>query len=138
MITLKRIKGRGWGAKPKLVITTYKTLIRSIIEYAPFIPSIIAPSKLAKLEATQRKAVKIALGWPSGSLNKDVEDKYESFKLETISKRSEYLSKKYLKKAGSTNPLIKSQIIESKQFIHPEKCPKRTTILSAITFKSKA
>ena len=63
--TLKRIKGRGWGAKPKLIVATFKTLIRSIMEYAPFIPSIIAPSKLAKLESIQRRAVKIALGWPS-------------------------------------------------------------------------
>ena len=135
--TLKRIKGRGWGAKPKLIITTFKSLIRSIIEYAPFIPSIIAPSKLSKLEAIQRRAVKIALGWPANSLNKDVQAKYASFKLEPIVKRSEKLSKKYLMKSGSTNPLIKDQIIESKKIIHPEKCPKRSTILSAITFGSK-
>ena len=102
------------------------------MEYAPFIPSIIA-----KLETVQRRAVKIALGWPSNCLNKEVEAKYASFKLEPIVQRSEKLSKKYLMKSGSTNPLIKDQIVESKQFIHPEKCRKRTTILSAITFGPK-
>ena len=64
-------------------------MIERVIEYAPFIPSIIVSSKLAKLEAIQKKAVKIALGRHSGSLNKDVEAKYESFKLETISEISD-------------------------------------------------
>ena len=33
---LRSIKGKGWGASSKLIIMSYKVLIRSLIEYCPF------------------------------------------------------------------------------------------------------
>ena len=131
---LKSIKGRGWGASSKIIMSTYKTLIRPIIEYAPFIPSIVSNSNRERLETIQRKAARIALGWSSRSSVKNLNNKFNSFKLEPIINRTAKLTKNYLMKASKANELIRCQIIESKQIIDPAKCPKRMTILSSITY----
>ena len=57
---LKSIKGRTWGASSKLIITSYMFPIRPIIEYAPFITTIVHQTNLEKLERVQRAAVRIA------------------------------------------------------------------------------
>ena len=98
---LKSIKGRGWGASSKIIIATYKTLIRPIIEYAPFIPSIVSNSNRERLETIQRKAARIALGWSSRSSVKDLNNKFNSFKLEPIINRTAKLTKNYLMKASN-------------------------------------
>ena len=132
---LLSIKGKGWGASEKLIIATYKTLIWSIIEYAPYIPSIVSNKKLNKLEAIQRKAVKIGLNLPFQRTPKEqVQNEFSKIKLETIKPRSKYLIRKYLMKAGSLNQVVRNQIIESKEFIYNEKFKKRPTILNTITF----
>ena len=115
-------------------MSTYKTLIRPIIEYAPFIPSIVSNSNRERLETIQRKAARIALGWSSRSSVKNLNNKFNSFKLEPIINRTAKLTKNYLMKASKANELIRCQIIESKQIIDPAKCPKRMTILSSITY----
>jgi hypothetical protein len=132
---LRSIKGKNWGASEKLFIATYKTLIRSIIEYAPFIPSIISSKDLNKLEAIQRKAVKIGLNLPFRTHNDQVESEFSKVKLETIRQRSKFLTRKYLMKTGSTNQIVRNQLVESIEFVHNEKCKKRPTILNSVTFK---
>ena len=131
---LKSIKGRGWGANSNIIMATYKTLIRPIIEYAPFIPSIISNSNRERLETIQRKAARVALGWSSRSSIKDLNNKFNSLKLEPIISRTSQLTKNYLMRAGKTNELVRNQLIESKLIIDPSRCQKRKTILSSITY----
>ena len=47
---LRRIKGQGWGASSKLIMNTYKALIRPIIDYVPFATVIMSETQKLKLE----------------------------------------------------------------------------------------
>ena len=106
---LKSIKGRNWGASTKLILITYKSLIRSVVEYAPFVSLITANSNYMKLERIQRKAVRTATYWPIKTPTSTI---YESLNIESIKKRAITLTNKYLAKAIQQNILIQSLVIK--------------------------
>ena len=48
---LRRNKGQSWGASSKLIMNTYKALIRPIIDYVPFATVIMSETKNSNLSA---------------------------------------------------------------------------------------
>ena len=104
---LRSIKGRKWGASEKVIIRSYKVLIRPVIEYAPFIPLIAAPTHQHTLETIQNAAIRIASYWP---LFTPTETMLHKAKLESVESRAFQLSNKYIIKAYSNNQLIKEYI----------------------------
>ena len=104
---MRSIKGKTWGASPKLLLTTYKTLVRPVIEYIPFIKYSASDSSMMTLERLQRKAIKIAFRLPYSTASKDA---YKLARIDNINDRFELLSKRYLEKASKNNQLIKELI----------------------------
>ena len=110
---LKAISGKDWGAKPKLKWTFYKTLIRPIIDYVPFVPLICAKSNYEKLVSIQNRAIRNIIHWPRNPENGHwipTETIYEQNKIESIMERSIKLTDNYLIKANRINPLIKELV----------------------------
>ena len=56
MNLLKSIKGKRWGASSKLIMILYKTLVRPLLEYVPFVTLILIMTQYIRLERIQRKA----------------------------------------------------------------------------------
>ena len=104
---MRSIRGKNWGASPKLLLTTYKTLIRPIMEYIPFIKYSTSEKSLMSLEMRQRKAVKIAYRLPLSTATKDC---YRLAQIDIIKDRFESLSTRYLHKASNCNKLIRDLI----------------------------
>jgi hypothetical protein len=104
---MRSIRGKNWGASPKLLTTTYKALIRPIIEYIPFVKYSASETSMMTLETLQRKAVKIAFRLPISTATKDC---YKLARIDSIKDRFELLSARYLQKATNNNQLIKELI----------------------------
>jgi hypothetical protein len=106
---IKNIKGKNWGASSKLVIATYKVLIRPLIEYVPFISLLLPESNYLKLERIQREAIRKAYNWPIGTSAAEI---YKQYNFESIKDRAIKLTDKYIYKAFHTNIIIKELIEE--------------------------
>ena len=104
---LRRIKGSNWGASPKLILTSYKVLIRPIIEYAPFIPLAMSDTSQTILQRIQNSAIRIATKWPMNTTTEEMNNKVN---LELLTDRASKLSIKYISKAYVNNDSIHNLI----------------------------
>ena len=82
---LRHIKGRKWGASSKLIIRTYKALIRPVIDYSAMTTILMADTNRLKLEKIQRAAVRTAFYWP---LHTRTEIMYDKAKLTPLMDRA--------------------------------------------------
>ena len=128
---LKSIRGKNWGASPKLIFTTYKVLIRSIIDYAPAATLIMANSNQTILERIQRKAIRSAVHWPAMCSAKEMYVQIEKFKLPNIKARAIDLTDKYLVKAAKSTEIIKDLVDNYNELDEGifSKAPPRLTVL---------
>ena len=55
---------KNWGISSKLILSSYKALIRPIIEYPPFAFLEMTKSNQTKLNTIQNQAIRIATQWP--------------------------------------------------------------------------
>ena len=104
---LRRIRGRDWGASPKLILTTYKVLIRPIIEYAPFTILLMSESNQTLLQRIQNAAIRVSMYWEAGATSNEMNTKA---KLELLTERAARLSSNYIVKAYQTNESIKERL----------------------------
>ena len=105
---LRRIKGQKWGASSKLILTTYKALIRPIIDYAPFATLTMDAKYQLKLERLQRAAIRVAIPWYPHTSASQI---YNRIKMEPIVDRAKRLSKNYLSRT-LVNGSIANEAIE--------------------------
>ncbi|RNA05316.1 RNA-directed DNA polymerase from mobile element jockey-like [Brachionus plicatilis] len=94
---LKHLKGRKWGLNNKLLLITYKALIRSILEYSPFISLITCESNKKTIESFQTKALR-TISRSSSCLLSNTK-LLNQFNLETIQERCKKLASNYLTRA---------------------------------------
>lgn len=133
---LRRIRGKNWGASTKLVLTTYNSLVRPIIDYTPFITHLMSETSYMVLERIQRRAARVATYWPIKTNTRVI---YESLGLETVRTRAWRLTDNYLKRALSHHDLIRllvstyqiAEPLNEGSNIHPGKKP-RPTILGLV------
>jgi hypothetical protein len=127
---LKKIKGKNWGANKNLILSTYKTLIRSIIEYAPFVSIVASTKDQNKLEIIQNKAARLALNKPFRTTTKEI---LTQSKLTTINERVTIQTIKYLTKARIQNPLVNQHTETFKQKLNNyKKAINKRTILNRL------
>jgi hypothetical protein len=127
---LKKIKGKNWGANKNLILSTYKTLIRSIIEYAPFVSIVASTKDQNKLEIIQNKAARLALNKPFRTTTKEI---LTQSKLTTINERVTIQTIKYLTKARIQNPLVNQHTETFKQKLNKyKKAINKRTILNRL------
>ena len=100
---IKSIRGKNWGASSKLIMTTYKALVRPILEYVPFATLILPHTNYMKLERIQRAAVRTAFYWPQYKTTSDI---YIEKNIQSIRDRAIKLSDRYICKAYRTNIII--------------------------------
>jgi hypothetical protein len=108
---LKSIRGKSWGASPKLIFISYKALIRSIIDYAPAATLVMANNNQMILERIQRKIIRAAVHWPIKCSAKEMYAQIQKFKLTDIKSRAIELIDKYLTKAEKSTEIIKDLIL---------------------------
>ena len=108
---LRSIKGKSWGASSRLIINSYKALVRPVIEYAPIIYLVMSETSQLKIERIQRRAIRIAMNWPIYTTS---EAMYSKAKLESVKTRATKLSLNYVAKATTSNSLIKDYITSYK------------------------
>ena len=106
---IKSIKGKNWGASSKLAMTTYKVLVRPLIEYVPFITLLLPETNYMKLERIQREAVRNAYNWAQGTSTTEI---YKQHNMESIKDRAIKLTDRYIYKAYHTNIIVKELIEE--------------------------
>jgi len=131
---IKSIKGKRWGASSKIIMTTYKALVRPILEYVPFGTLVLSQANYIKLERIQRQAVRKAYYWPRGTSTTDI---YKKYKIESIMDRAIKLTDNYICKAYDNNIIIK-EMIDDYNILTPLdeglycKTQARTTILGSL------
>ena len=108
---MRCISGTNWGANTKLLTITYKTLIRSIIDYASFIPIVSGSSTNLIIERIQRRALKIAYKLPFFYSTKGL---YQIVNIPDVKTRAMSMCEKYIVKASKTNQLIQELITNYK------------------------
>ena len=133
---IKSVRGKKWGASSKLTMIMYKTLVRPLIEYVPFVSQLLPKTNYMKLERIQRAAVRKAHFWPRGISTSDI---YKKHNIESIKHRAVKLSERYLYKAYHTNTIIKELVDDYNivpEFTEGAYCKKprrpRTTVLGTI------
>lgn len=102
---LNCIRGTWWGADPQTMLTLYKTLIRSRLEYGGFLISPCKPKQFYKLEKIQLRCLRLALGYRNSTPTNIIT--HES-KILSLTFRFDYLSYKFLLRSVAGN---KFQII---------------------------
>ena len=100
---LRSLSGRTWGMSEKLLLATFRSLIRSLIDYAPIIIINLPKSSLEKLELIQRKASRIITRSHPRAPTAEL---FERLRLTTIETRAAELSIAYWDKALIENVLI--------------------------------
>jgi len=111
MNMIKHLRGKDWGMNHKLLLTTYKALIRSLMDYSPQVTMSMCEASQKVYETIQTKAVRLATKWPCHMTNKEMLNRY---KIEPILNRSHRLMNNYLIKANRANPLIRNTIKDYK------------------------
>ena len=101
---MRSIRGRTWGASEKLLLTTYKALVRSLIDYAPIILILLPPSTLDRIEQVQREAARIVARAEHRAPTAEI---FERLRLETIAKRSADMSISYWRNSIRENTLVR-------------------------------
>ena len=104
---LRSIKGHDWGASTRLILTSYKVLVRPLLEYAPFTTLMMQPSNTQKLITLQNAAIRAAMPWPTYSSTVEMSQRA---KLEQIEERAKRLTTNYINKAYHTNNSVRECI----------------------------
>ena len=86
------------------MLTTYKVLIRSLIDYTPSALAIMNDANYMIIERIQRAAVRMVVHWPGGISTKEI---YKRLKLDDIMTRSVKILDKCFFKAILHNRLIR-------------------------------
>jgi hypothetical protein len=104
---LRRIRGQDWGASSKLLLTSYKVLIRPIIDYVPFVTLLMANKNYMILERVQRRAARAITYWPMYTSTAKI---YERLSLVDIRTRALMLTNKYMIRSMRMNELIRDSV----------------------------
>ena len=91
-----------WGSDPETLITIYKSMIRSLIDYGLFIYFPTLKSSTKKLEKIQISALRTALGYRRSTPTNII---LEESKCPSIQERASFLCKAYLSKVLSNKNL---------------------------------
>lgn len=134
---LRRLKGKDWGASPFLIITSFKMLICSLIDFSSLTIPVLANPWLKKLEVIQRNAIRIAYRCPPRTSCDSI---LAVANMTTILERSIKLCDRYFSKSLKyNNTIIKKQIEEymnnidlQEGGIAKKSTPIRATILGAL------
>ena len=131
---LRRIRGQDWGTSSKLLMTSYKVLIRPIIDYVPFVTLTMAATNYMILERVQRRAARAITFWPIHTATSAI---YSLLDLDDIHTRALKLTDKYMRKAMKTNEIIKECVTNYNKAPHTyegSNCAKasRKTILGIL------
>jgi hypothetical protein len=113
MNLIKILSSKHFKLKEKTLISIYKSLIRSIIEYNFFFTNTISLTNLNSLQVIQNKVIKIIF---KPKMYTNLEKLHEQIKLEPIVARMSLLLDRYIQRSiTSVNSLITSLIEEYKR-----------------------
>jgi hypothetical protein len=109
---IKILSRKIWKISKKVLLTLYKTLIGSIIDYSSFILKSLSQANLKRLQAIQNRAVRCIFRLPYDT---STENLCNISKLTTVKERMESLNKKFIEKGLVNNDWIKQLVEEFKR-----------------------
>ena len=116
---ISRIRGQDWGIDNRLIMITYKVLIRSIFDYAPMAQLALANTNLNKIEVLQRKAIRMVTIWDRSTTATEIYNEITTlYKLEPIKTRILKLVDNYIGKAYLHHEVIINLIKEYNRATH--------------------
>ena len=104
---LRRLAGKSWGLSTRLLIHTYQSLIRSRVDYCPFVSMQASPHIAKKLQTIQNKAYRIATRWPPGQTYASM---YAKHKAESVVVRHKRLASKYIERATRGSAIVRDLV----------------------------
>ena len=103
---LKALTGRSWGAKSEIILYTYRTFIRPLLEYGCILFAHADSSLLKRIQAVETEAIKIAFDLAPWTTNYWC---YTKITFDPILERLKTLGKKFVNN-NLNDPLIKPLI----------------------------
>ncbi|KYN21193.1 hypothetical protein ALC57_06435 [Trachymyrmex cornetzi] len=124
------IRGTWWGTDPSIMITLYKSLIRSRIEYGGFLMSPCKLDLFHKVEKIQLKCLRLAMGYRNSI---PVNIIYSETKILPLEYRFKLTSCKYLigsmaKQHNQLNEVLEEISELSENFVHENNFTKSTLV----------
>ena len=104
---LRRLAGKSWGLSTRLLIHTYQSLIRSRVDYFPFVSLQVSPRIANKLQIIQNKAYRISTRWPPGQTYASM---YAKYKAEPVAARHKRLAEKFIERATRGSETVRDLI----------------------------
>ena len=92
---LKSLCGTSWGANPEIILYTYRTFIRPILEYGCVLFANSDTETLSKIQSIETRAIKIAFDLPPWTTNYWC---YQQINFSPILDRIKKLGKDFLNK----------------------------------------
>ena len=112
---IKVLSHKSWKINNQTLITIYKSLIRSLIDYSLFLFPILSPTNQKKLQSIQNNALRIIF---RKKYDFDANILHESAKIDNLASRSKKLLENYINNATTNkNPLfidLKNEYISNK------------------------
>ena len=116
---LKALCGKSWGANPEIILYTYRTFIRPIMEYGCPLFAYCNSELLNKLQSIETRAIKIAFDLPPWTTNYWC---YQQVKFTPILDRIKMLAKDFLNK-NKEDFLLKPYIEDCKPALNGNHSP---------------
>ena len=111
---VKVLSNPSWALNTKTLLSIYKLLVRSLIEYSSILFDVTKKSNTKKLQIVQNDALRIILKLKKEDGNQRL---YDESKIESIEQRMNKLNTRYLCKAiNYENEMIKNLISEYEEF----------------------
>lgn len=105
LVVLKCLAGRAWGASRSVLLTLWRSWIKSTLMYASDVWGVAAPAQLRRLDAIQRSALCYALGVSHGTARLAVVDEAGDPPLQVSRLRSAALSAERIRRLPSSRIL---------------------------------
>jgi exonuclease III len=109
---IKILARKSWKISKKVLLTLYKTLIGSIIDYSSFFLKSLSQANLKKLQAIQNRAVRCIFRLPYVTSTAEL---CNISKLTSVKDRMESLNKKFFEKGLVNNDWVKQLVEEFKR-----------------------
>ena len=109
---LKALRGKDWGTNPEVLIYTYKSFIRPLLEYGGILFAHADKSLLSKLQAVETRAIKLAYRLAPWTTNTWC---YKQINVEGILSRLKTQARIFLKKNGTDELSCPSQTISNRK-----------------------
>lgn len=136
---LKVLSHKSWKLNPHTLVTIYKSLIGSIIDYSFFTPILISATNFSRIQTIQNVSIKSIYKFPNDTPTNLLDQFFEGIKLDKIEIRLKNLFTKYIRKCVTFKNKLVLNLIEDYvgAFVNSSRSCKQKTPLCSIWDENK-